>query len=104
MNSLFLDTYKWHDKTYGNSYFASRVSINGALAFALPFQYGYERMDEEILRQELVKRGLINDDGTSLRNQIEAQGCDYYRSTQWTRQSEAKQHGQLMDFMIGAGF
>jgi len=101
MKSLFIDTYKWHDKTYGNSYFASVVSIDGLVAFSLPFQYGYERQDEEMMRQELVKAGYLANSGESMRRQLEAMGCHYYRATQWVTKAEAKRQGELMPFMIG---
>lgn len=104
MKSLFIDTYKWHDKTYGNSYFSSQVSINGALAFSIPFSYGHERMDEYAVMTELVKRGILENNMTALRPALELMGCDYYRATQWALKSETTRHGELMPFMVGKGF
>ena len=104
MNSLLLDTWQWHDKTYGNTYFASRVSIDGRIAFSLPFQYGYERMDEQKLIDELIAREIIPVGSRNLRQALDDLECDYYRVTQWVRQSEANQHGQLSDFLVGAGY
>jgi len=101
MKSLFIDTYKWHDNTYGNSYFASVVSIDGQIAFSLPFQYGYERQDEEEMRKVLVLAGYLDNSGESFRRQLEKMGCHYYRATQWVRKSEAERQGELMPFMVG---
>lgn len=100
MKSLFISTYRWLDTTYGNTYFSSVVSIDGQIAFSLPFQYGYDRADEEALRRELIERGLI-EQGAGLRRELEAIGCHYYRATQYTRKREAEQHGELMPFMVG---
>jgi hypothetical protein len=44
MNSVFIEAKEWFDKTYGNSYFAARIEVDGEEVARLPFQYGYESM------------------------------------------------------------
>jgi len=58
-NSIYLETGEWVDKTYGNTYFASRVYVDGEQVAVLPFQYGYERMDEYTAHRELVNLGYL---------------------------------------------
>lgn len=40
--SIFINAKQWRDKTYGNTYFAAEISIDGEIVGYLPFQYGYE--------------------------------------------------------------
>jgi hypothetical protein len=40
--SIFIEARQWVDKTYGNSYFSARISVDGETVGYLPFQYGYE--------------------------------------------------------------
>jgi hypothetical protein len=42
LESVFVEGRLWFDKTYGNTYFSNRVWINGAIAFEMPMQYGYD--------------------------------------------------------------
>lgn len=59
MNSIYLATKRYWDKTGGNTYFASRVFIDGKEVARLPFQYGYGSADEAAAIQALVTFGFI---------------------------------------------
>ena len=101
VRSVFLETLSWHDKTYGNSYFASRIYVNGNLLAALPFQYGYERMDEQMALELLKKLGHVPEDARSIRQGLE--GVDYYRTKNYTNKSDTKKHGEPLPFELGKG-
>lgn len=44
--SIFIETKEWVDTTYGNTYFASWVHVDGELIAVSPFQYGYGSQHE----------------------------------------------------------
>ena len=39
--SIFVDIYEWRDRTYGNTYFSAKVSVDGEHLFTTGMQYGY---------------------------------------------------------------
>ena len=43
--SVFIHTRRWFDKTYGNTYFASRIEVGTGNYYFVPFQYGYGDAD-----------------------------------------------------------
>lgn len=43
--SVFIHTRRWFDKTYGNTYFASRIEVGTGNYYFVPFQYGYGDQD-----------------------------------------------------------
>lgn len=57
MNSIYLSTYRYFDKTGGNTYFSSRLYIDGEEVARLPFQYGYETADQTAAMTALAAKG-----------------------------------------------
>ena len=39
--NIHLSIRRWHDKVYGNSYFAARIYADGLEIARIPLQYGY---------------------------------------------------------------
>ena len=39
--SIFIDVREWRDRTYGNTYYSARVSVDGAHVFTTGMAYGY---------------------------------------------------------------
>ena len=39
--SIFVDIREWRDRTYGNTYYSARVSVDGEHVFTTGMQYGY---------------------------------------------------------------
>ena len=89
MRSIFLHT-RSHTDTYGNSYFASHVRIDGYTAFYLPKQYGYETADEYALFEELQKRNMTTYESLS---DLKA-NVDFYR----VRENTTKKLMMNMDY------
>ena len=56
--SVFVEARQWVDKTYGNSYFAGRIWVNGELVAKMPFQYGYESQYQYEAMKTLVDLGV----------------------------------------------
>ena len=63
MKSIDVNHLYWFDRINGNTYFACEVTVDlnqpTEQRFNLPFQYGYGNHFEAIVKEELVKRGLI---------------------------------------------
>jgi hypothetical protein len=78
-NSILVEVREWHDKTYGNTYWSSRVWVDGEVLFALPFQYGYGDHSVFASINELVKREVLTPECKpySMR-QINDLGIDFY--------------------------
>lgn len=57
--SVFVEAREYFDKTYGNSYFSARISIDGQVVHALPFQYGYESQFEHEAKKWLHQNGYL---------------------------------------------
>jgi len=74
IRSIFVEVLEWHDKTCGNSYWSSRVWVNGEVAFQLPFQYGYENHGLSVCVNELEKRDYLPATTKSIREL----GIDFY--------------------------
>ena len=94
IRSVFVETLSYVDKTYGNSYFATQLHINGELVAALPFRYGYERMDEHEALQLLKQLGHVPADSRTIYHAAEAIGFDYYRTKNYANKAIVKQHGE----------
>lgn len=58
-NSIFIESREWFDKSGANSYFSSRVSVNGAYVYASGMTYGYETQHIHEAINELIKRGYL---------------------------------------------
>lgn len=93
INSLYLETLAWVDKTYGNTYFASAIHINGEVTISIPLQYGYGNQDEYEALKALVGSGLVPASRNNLRITLEELGVDYYRSYATAKKAEAKRLG-----------
>ena len=39
--SIFIDIREWRDRTYGNTYYSAKVSVDGQLLFTTGMAYGY---------------------------------------------------------------
>ena len=56
---------EWFDKTYGNSYFSARITINYGMkterTIVMPWRYGYGDHYRDVAFQELKKRGYFKD-------------------------------------------
>lgn len=63
MKTLDINTLEWFDKVNGNTYFASKVTIDYTLPteneLILPFQYGYGNQSEYQAIKELQKQNLL---------------------------------------------
>lgn len=62
MNNILIESKEWFDRVNGNSYFSSRIEIDGAEVAVLPFQYGYGSHCDDMAAQKLDKMGLLPDD------------------------------------------
>ena len=62
IKTIDIQTLKWFDKTFGNTYFAQEITLNYGMPDAEtlynPFQYGYSSYDHKAL-QLLHKQGLF---------------------------------------------
>lgn len=63
MQTLDINTLEWFDKVNGNTYFASRITINYGLEtekeFINPFQYGYSSQSEVQAVNTLKANGVL---------------------------------------------
>jgi hypothetical protein len=57
--SIFVEGRKWLDRSAGNTYWSSRVWVDGSVAFQLPMNYGYGEMYLQYSLEECVKRGYL---------------------------------------------
>ena len=61
-NTIDIHTFIWHDKTFGNTYFAQEIVLNYGTEqeqhFKNPFQYGYSSFDDYALKF-LRKQGIV---------------------------------------------
>ena len=66
MTKFIVNTRNWRDKVNGNSYTSIEVlrADNQKVLFSRPMEYGYGGMNEQIAKQELIKRGLIKHEVT----------------------------------------
>jgi hypothetical protein len=93
MQSIFIEAREWFDKTYGNSYFAGRVELDGELIAWLPFQYGYgDQYRHEALR-ELQKLNLVPAEARNLW-ELKAAGFAVYSVKYPATKADAKRFGQ----------
>lgn len=63
LKTIDVQSREWWDKINGNTYFASRITLNFGMkderTIVLPFQYGYGSQDEQETSAELIKIGLF---------------------------------------------
>lgn len=60
MNTIRIEAQEWFDKANGNSYFSSRVYIDGDLKLIMPFQYGYGDHYVDMANQKLDELGFVD--------------------------------------------
>ncbi len=61
LTSVFIEAKQWLDKTYGNTYYSARISVNGEVVGYLPFQYGYGSQYEYEATKWLLANGYISE-------------------------------------------
>lgn len=61
-NSIFIESREWFDKSAGNAYFSSRVSVNGLFVYSSAMEYGYDTQHIHEALGQLIKRGILSDD------------------------------------------
>lgn len=57
--SLFIECRKWHDTTYGNTYYSARMFVDGQHLYTTGPTYGYDYQYEYDISTELVARGYL---------------------------------------------
>jgi len=94
--SLFVEAKEWFDKTGGNSYFSARLSIDGQVIHALPFQYGYESQFEHEAKKWLHENGYLTIEELvrPLWN-LKTKGIDVYTVKYSATQRETKRWGEI---------
>lgn len=89
--SVFIHTRRWFDKTYGNSYFASRIEVGTGNYYFVPFQYGYESADIDAAVKVLQEAGYAverKDFNTT------SAPFDHYRVDYYATKRETKRLGE----------
>lgn len=76
--SIFIEGREWFDKSAGNTYWSSRVWVDGAVAFQIPISYGRDNMYFDASLVELADRGYIPP--TDRLPDLRAAGIVVYRS------------------------
>ena len=51
INSVFILVRRWFDKTNGNTYFRSKIYLNGVHVHTIPMEYGYGGQGEYVARK-----------------------------------------------------
>lgn len=105
VKTIDLSTIEWHDKRYGNTYFASRVTVNFGLkserTFYVPFQYGYgshsEYVAARVIAAEYPSLGVVSDRTlmhTNIRFACSENGVIYRNTTKPGLKREVKSYGK----------
>lgn len=94
--SVFIEAREWFDKVNGNSYFSARISIDGRVVHALPFQYGYESQFEHEASKWLMEEGYLTSAPSPLWR-LRDLGLDVYTVKYSTNKKDAKRFGQIME-------
>ena len=89
--SVFIHTRRWFDKTYGNSYFASRIEVGTGNYYFVPFQYGYESADIDAAVKVLQEAGYAVE--RKHFNTTQAP-FDHYRVDYYATKKETKRLGE----------
>lgn len=96
MTSIYVEAREWFDKTYGNSYFAGRVYVDGELIGLMPFQYGYESAYQYAAAKLLADKGLISRD---YENKplwyLKTEGVAVYTVKYESKKADAKRFGLM---------
>ena len=92
LKSIFIEAREWFDKTYGNSYFSARISVNGEVVAYLPFQYGYESQYEYAAVKWLLENNYITERVSPLWS-LKQKGVDVYTVKYASGYRDAKRFG-----------
>lgn len=60
-SSIFIESREWFDKSGGNSYFSTRVKVDGNFLYSSGVEYGYEEQHIHTALSSLAARGVIPD-------------------------------------------
>ena len=78
VKSVFVEGRLWTDKQFGNTYFSSRIMINGEVVLIMPMQYGYGDHYLHASLTAIRDSGLIPADTT---RELREAGIDLYYSS-----------------------
>lgn len=90
--SIFIEARQWVDKTYGNSYFSARISVDGETVGYLPFQYGYETAYKDAAFKWLKENNYVENVGLVLTG-IATRGIDLYTVRYDANKKDTKRFG-----------
>lgn len=90
--SVFIEARQWVDKTYGNSYFSARISVDGQTVGYLPFQYGYETAYQYEAAKWLLENGYTTERVDPLWK-LRENGVDVYTVRYDATKTETKRFG-----------
>lgn len=94
MNSVFLTTKRYLDKTYGNTFYNTRLFIDGVEQFRSGFTYGYGSADQSEALNFLQSVGLVSREARSLEVAVRDAGAVLYMSPEiWATKREVKNWG-----------
>lgn len=77
--SIFVEGRTWFDKTGGNTYWSSRVWVDGTVAFQLPMIYGYGEQYVDDSLKVAVERGFIP--AFNFKSELRQRGIALYTSS-----------------------
>jgi len=81
MRSVYIATKRYFDKEAGNSYFASRIFVDGVEVARQPFQYGFESQDLYEATLSLKSYGVIPMETKEyLPRILREMGVDFYQA------------------------
>ena len=89
IRSIFIESRAYFDKTGGNTYFSARISVDGKLIGALPFQYGYGNHFETMALEWLKANDVVDPEHRNLQ-ELENYGVNLYSVQYWTTKTETK--------------
>lgn len=84
--SIFVEGRTWFDRTGGNTYWSSRVWVDGTVAFQLGKAYGYEQQYLDDSLKAAVERGFIP--AFNFKSELRQRGIALYTSTSQVRKRD----------------
>jgi hypothetical protein len=94
INSVFLSTKRYLDKTYGNTYYNTRLFIDGVEQFRSGFTYGYGSADQNEALTFLQSAGIVSREARNLREAVEGAGAVLYLAPElWATKRDVKAWG-----------
>lgn len=77
--SIFVEGRKWLDRSAGQTYWSSRVWVDGTVAFQLPMTYGYGDQYVDDSLAVAVERGFIP--AFNFKSELRQRGIALYTSS-----------------------